>query len=302
MIRPYPFPGRLPKPPVKPYIRRRHKPEPKKERAVTLCIAAETWDTDNTPCYVLCADRQIESATSKAEIGLKIVAIGRGWHSMYAGDVDRAGELIFIIGKDLQECATLDRDHVPEVLRNSVRQLKERLANSLLNSRLAISYDRFLQTGKKELPPTVFREILQEVQELEIGCELIVAGFLDSRTRLFHIDRYGAVSHREHFVAIGVGATNAEAMLYFREQQIPTRLFQSVYNVFEAKRFGESSPSVGPATDMVVSWPDRHNFVPEIRQTLFEPLYHKYGPRKINLEDSDMELVKEIIHFGVKHF
>lgn len=263
---------------------------------MTLCIAAETWvENNDSPCLVLCADRQIETPTSKAETALKIIGMGGAWQGMYSGDVAAAMELIAIIGERLQSSPNASRLESLELVRAGVAEYRKRFASALVSNRLAIPYDEFLKNGKKKLPPDVFRSVLQEIQDSQLGLQLIVTGFAENRARIFVIDHYGNVSHQDNFAAIGTGASNAESMLFFRSQQVETLLPQSLYNVFEAKRFAESSPGVGEQTDILVSWPHHNTMLSIIKISILYALYEKLGPKRTELENKDKNMLLEIL-------
>lgn len=279
-------------PPRKLYIPR----QIRRRTDLTLCIAAETWvENNDSPCLVLCADRQIETPTSTAETALKIIGMGNGWHGMYSGDVASAMESIAIISERLQSSRDASRLQSLKIVRAGVADYRKRVANAQVSNRLAISYDEFLKNGRKKLPSDVFRSVLQEIQESQLGFQLILAGFAESRTRIFVVDRHGNTWQQDNFATIGTGSANAESMLFFRSQQIETLLPQTLYNVFEAKRFGESSPGVGKQTDILVSWPDRYMLLSIPRLALLYSLYEKLGPKRTELAKKDRDILLEAL-------
>jgi 20S proteasome alpha/beta subunit len=157
----------------------------------------------------------------------------------------------------------------------------------------AISYDDLLSFGKDKLPPDLYREILIRVSEITVGCSCIIAGFDKISSHfILETDEKCRVFVRDDFSTIGEGAFLAQAVLLQRGHISSRDLGETVYIVYEAKRYAEKVTSVGPSTTLRVIRPDGTNrkIIIDDDDKDFGDAFKKFGPQRIN--NSVSELVK----------
>lgn len=105
---------------------------------------------------------------------------------------------------------------------------------------------------------------------------------------------------------IGTGSYTAEPALHAREQMFNTLVEDTVYNVYEAKRFGESSPYVGSETVLYAFTPPpkgeshiRAKRVTEQGMKYLKKRYSKYGPHPIKRWEALPEGTLETAYFNI---
>jgi 20S proteasome alpha/beta subunit len=260
---------------------------------MSLCIAAITKRYSPNPKIVLCFDKKISTDVSSAETEFKFDFItGQKLCVLLAGTVTAARELIAVYGSSLRDKKVGELELL-EALREPPRIKKRRMAEAYIQSSLAISYNEFLKTGKQQLPDDIFHGVVRHIQEMTLGVELIIAGFATASPGmapapvLFRF-AWEEVERHHNFATIGSGAPAADQCLFRRRQsQINTQLAETMYNVYEAKRFGEQSPTVGAETIMAIVEPGPLDGVVQTTTvkpngfSILEKLYAQYGPRPI---------------------
>jgi len=249
MISPFPKPQTPPKQKPKRLLWR---------EAVTVCIAAACKE-DKESRIVICADKKIGTWMAGAEVGFKFSWATRNWPALIAGEVRRATELLATYEGYLST-VTLDRNNVFDEIKKSVLIQKVKLADEYVKGKFGFSYDHLRTHGKKELPASLLYETFSAIKELELGCQLLIVGFLDhggyrNEQFMFVIERDFSVTHHSLFAAIGTGGIVAESALYQRKQFSHRELWDTLYNVYEAKSLSQISEGVGSGTDMAVLSP-----------------------------------------------
>jgi 20S proteasome alpha/beta subunit len=270
--KPFDFRNKPPYPP---------RPTPKKilepwRLDVTLCIAATSRQFEAGEAIVLCCDERVETYITSADIEIKIAEIKElNWYAMFAGEVSKARELLYHYRSALQ---LIDlRENTQQKFQEVAWSYRKSLMEHYVRMQFGISYQEFLERGT-DLPAEVFASAIHDMGQIDFGCELILAGFVDSAPQLFHLDRYtGKVSPESHFLAIGTGGTNACSMLYYRNQNKQTGIDASIYHVYEAKRFGERAPGVGSSRVLFVLNPSGIKIFTDQKQ--LEALYNSLSPQ-----------------------
>jgi hypothetical protein len=238
-----------------------YQPKPKRllwRKPVTVCIAAACQENDEYR-IVICADRKIGTWVAGAEVGFKFSWAARNWPALVAGELRRAAELLATYESYLST-VKLDRKNVFDEMKKPVLMQKEKLADEYVRGKFGFSYEHLRTHGKKELPASLLYETFSSVKDLELGCQLLIAGFLNQGgikniPHIFAVDRDFSVAHHSLFAAIGTGGVVAESALYQRKHTAHGSLEQTLYRVFEAKSLSEISEGVGPQTDMAVLSP-----------------------------------------------
>jgi hypothetical protein len=246
---------------------------------MTLCIAAHAKDGSH-PCIVCCCDTRIETSTAGSEIGNKLRSFGTGWGALISGTIPDAYDLV---EKYVVHLSTpRPTPHWLDWLRVPAWKYKEFLVDQYLRATYAISREDFYSDNRGHLGETVADQTLYEIARIESGCELILFRITDSRSYIFHVNNRFEVRIEADFCSIGTGATNADSWLHFREQNALMSRNDTIYSLYEAKRFSEISPAVGKRTviDVIEHTGQGAILYPPGMKEL-ERRYEQYGPRTI---------------------
>lgn len=260
-------------------------------RNMTICMAAACDEYTSDPKIVTCTDWKISGTLGSAQTMLKNRPVGIGWRCLTAGtdrDILAVMSLLhaqfnahhFPEGQPQQK--HVDETKIKKLIERALFQRKRDKAEQLIRGKFAIPYDEFLATGKVRLPDDSFRSAMTEVELTEIDAEFIIVGFCEGTyATLLKTNHKCDVSIFEDFVTIGEGGYLAQAMLMYRAQSHTLSFGQTVYNVYEAKRFAEGAPTVGPDTTIAILHKDGHtdllvNIMPHLQN-----LYDSFGPHKV---------------------
>jgi hypothetical protein len=218
---------------------------------MTLCIAAHSHFAGK-PRLALCFDSLLGNEYSVSEAGFKCdLNFAHGLTALWAGVVDHVEDAIPI--------------------------LKARFATK--RSRLDDCKEE-LWVGMKEVKEALSR---RGVKRPEVY--LIVAGFIENEARIIYVGPDG-VAADPSYRAIGSGAPSAEAMLRWRHLTQHFPLYDSLYCLYEAKKFGETSPFVGEMTTMFVLAPNADSSF-TLQAVVLKGLsflderFNLYGPQRI---------------------
>ena len=258
---------------------------------MTLCIAAACWEAEEEPRIIICSETRVESGWAGANIAHKHAWITPHWQALMAGELSKAEDFAATCTETLK-AGVFSSENIFDRLNEASAKHKAKLCERLIQTRLGMSYERFLTQGAQELTAELRNRLLYEVQDLNFGCSLIVFGFIedDPFPSIFCIDEDGEVIRRQNFAAIGTGAVIAEAVLYQREQQNVDNIPTTLYNVFEAAAISEKSkaPGVGETRTFGLVAPSPSvNKINVVSMTGFETLailkkyFEEYGPKSI---------------------
>jgi len=252
---------------------------------MTVCIAAMCKDSGSSR-FVLCSDRRIETVESGGDVCVKFDHAGDGWMALIAGDTARVRDLAGVFREAMAEKTEKMTAHqISNLLTACAHQQKKNLAEHFVQSQLAVSYDYLLKNGKVKLPPEEFSQLIASVRLIDLGCELILSGFVEENPVLFKVQRDGSVNRMDAFAVIGAGEAVAEASL-FRRKCVGTMSVEEVaYYVYEAKRMSEVASSVGPATSLAVmrrSGPGFSQFrmIDDFTMATLDAHYKQIGPQE----------------------
>lgn len=251
---------------------------------MSLCIAAACREGDESR-IVLCFDLQVSTSSYSSEGEIKFEEIdcplGR-LEALFAGpSVAAARELIALYRSHLAASENVKRENIEELLRVPLRLYKRRMVESLVQRRIALTYDQFLER-KEQLEIGLQAKISGAIDDLTVESELILAGFPPSGLpvpRLIAKVAWEDVELQGHFACIGAGASTAERALHWRRQSERRGLAETIYNVYEAKRLGELSPLVGKWTALAVMKPDRQEVISVKGLAWLELLFRQLGPQ-----------------------
>ena len=266
-------------------------------RDMTLCIGALTFcDTIKPePCIALCFDSLASCGdVYSSETEHKFRVLSDNLVCLFAGSTARAKELAMIYqGLLKHEPLPADPTGALEYLRKGPVELKRRLANSYAGARLAVSYDDLRQNGEAWFGHDRWQRHIEAIDKHDPNVEMIIAGFIGKVPLLYRIAKDTSgwldVEPVTNFCAIGTGAYTAEPALHAREQAANGSLPKTLYNIYEAKKIGETSPAVGKKTAIIVARSERKEDMGVIRlqrlggigEKALQRLFRKHGPKPV---------------------
>jgi 20S proteasome alpha/beta subunit len=252
---------------------------------MTVCVAAGCLDTEKNYKIVMCTDWRVSSPLGGAETKLKLRALPKGWYCLTAGTETEINRIVLKLRDELFATNETDDNSIDiaSLVRNVLNKRKKEKIDEFIHGRYGISYDDFLSFGRDKFPADVHREAILTLSEIDIGCSLIVAGFAQQRfPRLVETTDRCGVLVREDFATVGEGAYLAQSVLLQRRHMDTRDLGQTIYVVYEAKRYAEEVASVGKQTTVAVISPDGSRL--DIKGEGLESLadrFKAYGPQPI---------------------
>jgi hypothetical protein len=253
---------------------------------MSLCIAASCTDADGQPRIALCFDRKVSTDTVSSETEFKLDTLPFGFACLLAGTVTTARELISIYKQHLSTLAEFPREDPLELLRVPIRTKKKRLIESYVQARLGLTYQEFLDR-QDQIDVGIRTIMFGRIHDMNVEAELILAGYSKNEPRIFKV-AWDEVEQHANFACIGSGSPAAEHALHRRKQESRLSVAMTIYNVYEAKRFGELSPTVGRGTVIAVIHPtpetDPHSSknyyaVSSSGFSALNKAYEMYGPK-----------------------
>lgn len=252
-------------------------------------MAAFARDEDGSTCIVTCSDKMESADAYGSEILHKLQVLSPDLVSLFADSPSRAHELALLYQDYLQE-HPLKPSLIVEQLERPLVALKRRLAESYVGRRLGISYDDLLKDKAN------WGDYLDRIEKHQLRVQLIIAGFIGTRPIMLETaqvdtsDDHDRLEWVTHFASIGSGTWVAKPTLYMREQDRNAPLTKTLYQLYEAKRQAEISPTVGKlVTRMFVIRPHRAgphldvDVVTDDGMNALEALYRQYGPKPLPL-------------------
>ncbi len=270
-------------------IRHKKRRIPVWRESVTLCIAA-ACQSKGKPRIVVSSDWRVENPSFSAEIQDKLYWVQDEWAVLIAGTVSSAIELVNTYaryftafkGKNIELTNTNIVDHV----RRPLILQKNKVANAYVGKLLGITYKEFLATGKERLPEKKFADIVSNIEDLELDCQLILCTFLDGEAQIFKVDGDCSIEVCEQFAAIGSGCDIAESVLFQREHEGDLPIGHALYAVYEAARLGSKAPGVGNQHALSVLLPPKRGGeiaycrVSEKGFKFLDRKFRQYGPKQ----------------------
>jgi 20S proteasome alpha/beta subunit len=254
-------------------------------RDMTICIAAGCVSEVGSREYqiVLCSDWQLSSVLGSSETGLKMRRLGKGWWCLTAGTESEINAIIPTLRSVVTNTEQIDETNIPGLIRGVLNGRKKQKVDEFIQGRYGISYDDFLQFGKEKLPTDIHREAFLSLSEITIGCSLIVAGFCGRMPTIIETTDNCRVLIREDYATIGEGAFLAQSVLLQRKHFDSDSTAETIYKVFEAKKYAENVRSVGEDTTIAVINPKGERLdVKKAGRNELEQYFKKYGPQKID--------------------
>ena len=247
---------------------------------MTVCIAAQCRGPDGR-VIVLCTDRKTSSALGSAETALKLRYLDKHWRMLTAGSERSISALYKLYYHRFFE-GDVTPDGLDTAIKSPLFERKRGIVDEYLKTRFAMPYDDFVKFGKEKLPADMFTEAMRHIKSIDLNAELIIAGFIEKSVEIYQCESNGEAYPVEDFAVIGEGSYLAQATLMRRSQSYVRSLDETLYNVYEAKRYAESVGSVGTATSLTVLHPDgRAAIVNSNTRVNLRTLFQEYGPKNL---------------------
>jgi len=214
------------------------------KREVTLCIAA-LCEHKGHEAIVYCSDRKITEGSASSEVGDKMNWFIPKWPVVLAGTVFRARELIDTFRTELDR-ARITRKTIFDVFKRIPRVHRRKLLDEESHKQSGLSSYKNFRRNKNQFPD--YQTRLSAIHNVDLECNLILGGFMKDEAQVFAVYADTTVVYVEDFAAIGSGAELATAMLHKRMHSGKDSLKDTLYHVYEAKKFAEMDAFVGKRT------------------------------------------------------
>jgi hypothetical protein len=226
---------------------------------MTMCLAAKSQEIVNPESgqqlIILCADRRVENYFSGSETGFKIEQVHNHWVALLANNLSEGRVLASRYRQYLKD-ESITTENFMDVLAIPARLELARRVDAFTVAQHGMSRSEFLKNGPGRLGPEIAAATEAKIPNVQLECELLLVGFADlesageedyptRRAVICTVDRWGKVAVHDHFAAIGSGDIVAEAMLNYRGHIGTLPFMQSLYHVYEARKFAECAPGVG---------------------------------------------------------
>jgi 20S proteasome alpha/beta subunit len=221
---------------------------------MTVCIAASCVFEHGTDraAIILCTDRKTSGPLGSAETALKQRALAKNWYALTSGAEADIMALDALLKANFKGSDEIDETNVAVKITDALLKRKKQRANELVIGKFAIPYEEFLSIGKDKFPSDIFRDTMSQIMSIRLP-EFIIAGFDEAKFPIIcQTNASGTVSIRDDFAVVGEGEYVATAVLLQRAQSYGTLVTETLYNVFEAKKYAEKVPSVGDRTSICI--------------------------------------------------
>jgi len=220
---------------------------------MTICIAAACREEDESR-IVICMDSRLDDVYTSSDKAVKLDTLGHNWFTLISGD--------WIPATELSKFLSVRVHHAP------CPAFREDIFNLVKQS-----------TGDFQSSPFC---------EANCRIELIVGGFVFGEPMLMYTGYEGGTPYTRlasEVAVIGSGLSIAMPILRIRKYRASISVRRAIYLVYEAKRYSENAPSVGPKTAIAILYPNGN------ARSLGRPYYRKledsrqrFGLQPINLE------------------
>jgi hypothetical protein len=212
-----------------------------------------------------------------------VLYLCKGWRVLTAGDEPDILALVkFYRLRFKNHPENRSAETIDESMRWPLRQRKKQLSDDYTYSHFNMPYDEFLAFGKAKLPEESFKNAVRDVAAIRLKANLIVAGFIDGSPEIYWTDEDGSAHPLNDFAVIGEGQYLAQSTLMRREQESRTTLHETLYNVFEAKKYSEAVGSVGTSTFLgILSADGKRELTSYSVDRQLREWYNEYGPRDL---------------------
>jgi 20S proteasome alpha/beta subunit len=237
---------------------------------VTLCIAAEC-QYGRTPCIAMSCDTRAERGGVFQElVGSEDVEKVRDIGpvtALLSGSETDADELLTLCENAIRAFAVnvpVDESDLAITnflsgLREAAAERKKILVDHHLRMTVSMTFDEFVKRHRNELTESFGRDVWAQIQQIDLGADIVLCGFSRDEPLIVRLDRYGKTHWETNYSVVGIGSDIALAFLCQRDwetkNQETLELPDCLYRIFEAKRASEKNRHVGKSTVFQVLMP-----------------------------------------------
>jgi hypothetical protein len=256
---------------------------------MTICIAAICQKGASA---VVCADRQVTVPSLNLEVERaksKMVEFAPGRVAMSAGDALAADEICLQTKAKLAPLKDCDVVATAKASLDSYIQFRQDIAEQRYLRPIGYDWPRFHEYGQRQMPPQIYMSVLQQLGSLDLGCDLLLAGFIGDKARMASISSPGMLRWVDgmEFYAIGSGAQHAITSILLAGYSTCWDESRAVAEVYAAKRNAERAPGVGNVTDLKVIKPASTRTVDAATMTRLDAWFSKLSDDAKNQKNSD---------------
>jgi hypothetical protein len=158
---------------------------------------------------VIATDYEQENEMVGAEIQSKVTQLDNGYFFLSAGTHTRAVEFIAVCSGMISGSSN---GSFYDLLRRAVTTQKSNLAAEYVSGQLGISYSEFLDHGRERIPEEIFRDMVNSVRSITLGCSLLAVDFSSDEPSIYRIQESGMIEMCDNFAAVGTGLYIAESV------------------------------------------------------------------------------------------
>lgn len=245
----------------------------------------------------MCTDMLLSSGLGGAEVMLKQRLLPNSFYLLPAGDEAE----IYLFLNELRKVIPLGTskphdDEMLQMVRKAIGNRKYAKAEDYVMQSYGLSYEEFLASGRSRFPDDIYKQVLMDIRGIDLGMEGIITGFnAYDYALIIEFDSRGQTSIREDWATVGSGSLLASASLSHRQQVDVRDPRQSLYIVYEAKKYAERVGSVGKQTTLNILAPsgEVRRITPEIKEAL-DGLFKKLGPQPIPVEIEELKKERDL--------
>lgn len=270
-----------------------------------LCLAAIC---DNGKSIVAVSDRSVSRAgdpSRGAHAAIAVEAAAGWWLMCSSADEQTTAPVLTDIRKRLWGHQRTAQD-VAAALSSAYREQVKREAEDRYLGRFGMTLESFLSEGKKLLTNESFELFRERIEQIRLGCEIIIFGF--DPQGLPHIltlrdpgivDLIGGAESAS-FRAVGAGAEAAEGMLRFHQLSSVMPESLAVYHLCEAKFMADQPPCGGESTaGMVLHSSGRPAILHGAGIETIRSLWERHGKPRVHSDTAQM--VSDAIRLASDH-
>lgn len=267
------------------------------EDKVTVCIAAVC---ESGKKIVVAADRMLtfpfptnlEFETEEQ----KIEELASSCIALVSGSTAFATEILENVRKKLGGNLSPEIDNVLEIVKGEyTRTRMAKIDEMVISASLGGDYSRFLQKGGTlpnylQVQSSVYQQLFMLTQQFNLNTDIIVAGIDSIGAHISIVTHPGTILSLDKlgYGTIGTGGIHATICLSLSGQTSQKVLFETLYNVYAAKKASEKAPGVGEVTDVAVVEQGRifrcAKSILDVLQQLFDESNKKQIPSYETLE------------------
>ncbi len=247
---------------------------------MTLCMAAICAGEEGKPLAVVAADRMVTyGGFIEFEHTVPKMAHPTPYAlAMIAGDTLMGTTLARDVATDCEGTSPPVSNIAERLAEKYVQLRRTELENQVLSTR-GLDFQTFYR-AHQGLNPQVVMMLDQQMAQLNLGVELILAGVDGSGAHLYSIHNPGKPTHDHSVIghcAVGSGGIHAlQAMIGFRHSP-ESGLRDTLFRVYSSKRRAEVAPGVGVETDLAIVSSSGVSFLSGEALKQLEDLYDNYG-------------------------